>query len=288
MALRRPIVDAVRAPRRNIELKATDPDPPAPLEVCRALRAEDRGTITQRDTYLEVTRGRLKLREEQPGRPHLIQFERASEPQQRKSRYRIVEVSDGAALCAALAAAIGIRGVVAKRRHLLLWQSVRIHLDEVEQLGTFIELEAVAPPDSNLAHEHRLMPSCATRSASPTNASSPSATPRNFSERTAIPPQADMGEEPRRSAQPAATIPRMTAKEKLRAQVEDLTEQEAEATLEFIAARGQSFGDWLDSRPEDDEPLSPEEQAALADSDADIAAGRIVSYAEVKQALDAG
>lgn len=157
MALRRPIVDAVRAPRRNIELKATDPDPSASLEVCRALGAEDRGTITQRDTYFEVAHGGLKLREEQPGRPHLIQFERASVPQQRESRYRIIEVSDGAALCEALGAAIGIRGVVAKRRHLLLWQSVRIHLDEVERLGTFIELEAVAPPDSDLAHEHRLV-----------------------------------------------------------------------------------------------------------------------------------
>jgi hypothetical protein len=79
----------------------------------------------------------------------------------------------------------------------------------------------------------------------------------------------------------------MTAKEKLRERVEDLTEQEAEATLEFIAARGQSFGDWLDSRPEDDEPLSSEEDAALAASDADIAAGRIVSYAQVKQNLGA-
>jgi adenylate cyclase class IV len=90
-----------------------------------------------------------------PGHPHLIQFERASEPQQRESRYRIIEVSDGTALCVALAAAIGIRGVVVKRRHLLLWQSVRIHLDEVEQLGTFIELEAVAPADSD--HERRLI-----------------------------------------------------------------------------------------------------------------------------------
>lgn len=35
--------------------------------------------------------------------------------------------------------------------------SVRIHLDEVEQLGTFIEVEAVAPPDSDLTHEHRLV-----------------------------------------------------------------------------------------------------------------------------------
>lgn len=75
----------------------------------------------------------------------------------------------------------------------------------------------------------------------------------------------------------------MTAKEKLRARVEDLTEQEAEAALDFIASRGQSFGDWLDARPEDDEPLTPEEQAALAESDADIAAGRTVSYEQVKQ-----
>lgn len=77
----------------------------------------------------------------------------------------------------------------------------------------------------------------------------------------------------------------MTAKEKLRARVEDLTEQEAEATLDFIASRGQSFGDWLESRPEDDEPLSHDERVALAESDADIAAGRILSYEQVKQDL---
>jgi predicted adenylyl cyclase CyaB len=147
----------VQRPRRNIECKASDPDPPASLEVCRALGAQDRGIISQRDTYFAVAHGGLKLREEQPGRPHLVQFERASEPQQRESRYRIVEVGDGEALCAALAATIGILGVVVKRRHLLLWQSVRIHLDEVEQLGTFVELEAVAPPESDLAHEHRLV-----------------------------------------------------------------------------------------------------------------------------------
>jgi hypothetical protein len=75
----------------------------------------------------------------------------------------------------------------------------------------------------------------------------------------------------------------MTAKEKLRARVENLSEQEAEATLDFIASRGQSFGDWLDARPEDDEPLSAEDQAALADSEADIAAGRTVSYEQVQQ-----
>ncbi|MCW3020207.1 MAG: hypothetical protein JWN10_2515 [Solirubrobacterales bacterium] len=75
----------------------------------------------------------------------------------------------------------------------------------------------------------------------------------------------------------------MTAKEKLRARVENLSEQEAEAALDFIASRG--FADWLDARPEDDEPLSTEDQAALAGSDADIAAGRTVSYEQVKQDL---
>jgi len=88
-------------------------------------------------------------------------------------------------------------------------------------------------------------------------------------------------------ARAAANIWCMTAKEKLRERVEDLTEHEAEATLEFIASRGQSFGDWLASRPEDDEPLSLNEHAALAASDADIAAGRTVSYAQVKQGLEA-
>jgi len=147
----------VQRPRRNIELKARDRDPVASLKICRALGAEDCGEIAQRDIYFEVAHGGLKLREEEPGRPHLIQFERANEPQQRESRYRIIELGDGAALRAALAEALGIRGTVVKRRRLLLWRGVRIHLDEVEQLGTFIELEAVAPPDSDLAHERQLV-----------------------------------------------------------------------------------------------------------------------------------
>lgn len=147
----------MQQPRRNIELKARDRDPAASLETCRALGAEDCGEIAQRDTYFEVAHGGLKLREEEPGRPHLIQFERANELQQRESRYRIIEIGDGAALRAALADALDMRVTVVKRRRLLLWRSVRIHLDDVEHLGTFIELEAVAPPDSDLAHEHQLV-----------------------------------------------------------------------------------------------------------------------------------
>lgn len=77
----------------------------------------------------------------------------------------------------------------------------------------------------------------------------------------------------------------MTAKEQLRARVEDLSEQEAEATLDSIASHGQSFADWLDTRPEDEQPLNTEDHSALAASDADIAAGRTVSYEQVKHDL---
>ncbi len=154
--------DSAQPPRRNIELKAHNPDLDASLEACRALEAEDRGEITQRDTYFEVARGGLKLREEYPGHPHLIQFERPSEPQQRESCYRIIEVDDASTVLAALTAALGVRVTVAKRRRLFLWRSVRIHLDSVEGLGEFIELEAVAPADSDLAHERELVASLRT------------------------------------------------------------------------------------------------------------------------------
>jgi predicted adenylyl cyclase CyaB len=143
--------------RRNIELKARDPDPARSIEACRSIGAEDMGIIRQRDSYFNVPFGGLKLREETPGRPHLIQFERADEPQQRESRYRIAEVEDATMLLAVLTAAIGLAVVVIKQRHLFRWQNVRIHLDEVERLGTFIELEAVALPASDLSAEHELI-----------------------------------------------------------------------------------------------------------------------------------
>jgi adenylate cyclase, class 2 len=145
------------APRRNVELKARDDDLGRSLEICRVLGAADLGEIRQRDTYFNVARGGLKLREESPGQTHLIQFERADKPQQRESRYRIVIVEDGPGLRAVLEAALGVRVVVAKCRHVHVWRDVRIHLDEVDGLGTFIELEAVAPPESDLTREHALI-----------------------------------------------------------------------------------------------------------------------------------
>jgi predicted adenylyl cyclase CyaB len=66
----------------------------------------------------------------------------------------VVPVSEPNVMLAALNAALGMRGTVRKRRELLLWQNVRIHLDQVESLGTFIELEAVISEtnDQNVSH----------------------------------------------------------------------------------------------------------------------------------------
>jgi homotetrameric cytidine deaminase len=143
----------VPAPRRNVELKALDPDPARSLAICRELGAEDRGVLRQRDTYFRARVGRLKLREEEPGGAVLIQYDRPDAAAARESRYRLVPVEDPVALRESLAAALGTLVVVDKERHLLLWEGVRIHLDAVAGLGSFVELEGVAGADSDLAAE---------------------------------------------------------------------------------------------------------------------------------------
>jgi homotetrameric cytidine deaminase len=140
-------------PARNVELKAHDPDPGRTLERALAAGAEDRGVLRQRDTYFAVARGRLKLREQEPGGATLIAYERPDAGSERVSDYRLVPVAEPEPLRVALAAANGVSAVVVKRRRLLIWESVRIHLDEVDGLGSFLELEAVAEQGSDLRHE---------------------------------------------------------------------------------------------------------------------------------------
>jgi adenylate cyclase class IV len=143
----------VEAPRRNIELKASDPDPDRSLQASLQMGASDEGWLHQTDTYFRVAHGRLKLREE-GAVAQLISYERSDETVARESRYRLVPVSDPAGLKDALSDALGVLVIVEKSRRLLLWQGVRIHLDEVRGLGSFIEIEAVADPASDLSAEH--------------------------------------------------------------------------------------------------------------------------------------
>ena len=146
------------AAHRNVELKARDPQPERTLRAALDLGADDQGVLRQRDTYFAARDGRLKLREETAPdgttRAQLIAYARADEAAARTSAYHLVDVPDPAIAVAALDAALGISVVVDKRRRLLLADGVRIHLDEVEGLGHYVELEAVAPPESDLTAEH--------------------------------------------------------------------------------------------------------------------------------------
>lgn len=135
--------------RRNLELKAIDRDPRSSREICEGLGAEARGLLLQEDTYFDVPQGRLKLRREKGASAHQIAYKRSNDSGQRESHYRIVEVEANIELEAALADALGIKAVVRKARQLFLYEGVRIHLDRVDDLGSFIEFEGVAMSENS-------------------------------------------------------------------------------------------------------------------------------------------
>src|SRR5579875_3842216 len=139
--------------RVNLELKARDLDPETTLARCLALGAQDRGLLAQRDTYFAGTRGRLKLREHGGAGGELIHYLRSDAAEPEPSTYVLAPVPETEPLREALDGALGTRIVVAKRRRLLLWENVRIHLDEVEGLGRFIEFEALVGPELNTLAE---------------------------------------------------------------------------------------------------------------------------------------
>jgi predicted adenylyl cyclase CyaB len=132
---------------RNVEIKARVHDFEALKRAVEALSDTPVEVIDQLDTFYITPRGRLKLRVLAPDRCELIQYARSDDSEAKTSTYEIVRSSDPAALSRILESALPIRGVVTKRRHLYLIGSTRVHLDEVEGLGTFMELEVVLGKD---------------------------------------------------------------------------------------------------------------------------------------------
>lgn len=128
---------------RNIEIKARIHSIDALLPRARALADFEVELIEQDDSFFRVPQGRLKLREFADGSAELIHYHRSDAPQARASDYVRVPVPDAAALREALIRACGSAGRVRKRRWLLLAGQTRIHLDRVEGLGDFVELEVV-------------------------------------------------------------------------------------------------------------------------------------------------
>jgi homotetrameric cytidine deaminase len=138
----------------NLELKARDANPEVTAARCLALGAVSAGTLNQRDVYFPARNGRLKLRTHAEGAGQLIAYVRPDDSEATESRYVLAPVPEPDSVMEALEAALGAVVVVAKRRHLLLWEGVRIHLDEVDGLGAFIEFEAVLPDAGDLATAH--------------------------------------------------------------------------------------------------------------------------------------
>ena len=152
---------APKALRRNLELKARCADLAAAREAVRRLGAAPVGLELQVDTYFIVPKGRLKLREI-PGQPAvLIWYDRPNQDGVRASGYYLVPIPHPSTLKAALSAALRVRGEVHKRREIYLWHNVRIHLDDVAGLGSFLELEAVlSPTEDEAMSSARLEPLC--------------------------------------------------------------------------------------------------------------------------------
>ncbi len=137
--------------RRNVEIKARVADLAA-IER-RAADLADGGPfdLDQDDTFFVCPNGRLKLRQLARDRGELIHYERPDQGGPKLSRYVIAPTPDPAALREALSRAWGTAGRVRKRRRLYLVGDTRIHLDRVEQLGDFLELEVVLAPAQSVA-----------------------------------------------------------------------------------------------------------------------------------------
>jgi adenylate cyclase, class 2 len=130
----------------NIEIKLRCDDHAKVYRRAIDAGAADQGLLHQRDTYFRVPTGKLKLREIRTGdriESQLIAYVRPTGIEPRASDYLIASVADADVTRHVLGRSIGIDIDVVKRRHLLLWHNVRIHLDAVESLGSFVELESV-------------------------------------------------------------------------------------------------------------------------------------------------
>ena len=130
---------------RNVEIKARVTDLEALRARVEALADDGPHELRQEDVFFPCAAGRLKLRRTDGG-GELIHYRRPDVERAATSHFRRLTVADPEAALALLGAALGVRGVVRKRRQLYRAGTTRIHLDRVEGLGDFLELEVVLTP----------------------------------------------------------------------------------------------------------------------------------------------
>jgi predicted adenylyl cyclase CyaB len=128
-------------PHLNIEIKAKCNHPERIREYLKNNQAEFKGTDDQTDTYFNVVKGRLKLREGNIEN-NLIYYERDNKSGAKESNFQLVKIEDAKGLKEVLTKSLGIKIIVRKKREIYFIKNVKFHIDEVDGLGSFMEIEA--------------------------------------------------------------------------------------------------------------------------------------------------
>lgn len=128
---------------QNLEIKCAYPSLAKARRIARRIGASSRGTLRQVDTYFYVKTGRLKLREIDGSRFELIYYRRPNARSTRYSHYTIIKLGEPGPAKSILRTLHGASVVVRKKRGLFIYKNARIHIDSVERLGTFVEIEVV-------------------------------------------------------------------------------------------------------------------------------------------------
>lgn len=127
----------------NIEIKARARDPAHLRRILEGLCTSPAEAILQEDIFFRTSKGRLKLRILGADHGELIYYERDDVAGPRRSNYLITPCADPTSLRVLLSTAMGTRGVIKKQRLVYRIGNTRVHLDDVDGLGSFVELEVV-------------------------------------------------------------------------------------------------------------------------------------------------
>lgn len=136
----------------NVEFKSELRDLPIARETCRAIRATSIGVLQQTDTYYRIPGGKLKKRETEGEEPEVIFYERPAKAAAKLSHFTIYSLAQAQERFGREPLPVWI--VVKKRRELYLHNHTRIHLDEVDGLGTFLELESLVSTANTMQAAH--------------------------------------------------------------------------------------------------------------------------------------
>ncbi|XP_028305982.1 uncharacterized protein LOC114465273 isoform X2 [Gouania willdenowi] len=140
----------------NVEIKATIKDVTQFAQKAAELSQSQGTVIRQLDTFFNCNSGRLKLRDFMDGSGQLIYYVRPDTEGPKLSQYSISPTNEPQSLQTVLSDALGVKGQVKKERRLFLIGQTRVHLDEVDGLGHYMELEVVMRAEQSVEEGQQL------------------------------------------------------------------------------------------------------------------------------------